>query len=78
MTLRGTSTQSSASSNGNSNSTPANTSASSAGSGSLASAFARGDGQRHGSTESTATVRGLSGQRSAPMRVNTANRKLAQ
>lgn len=66
MTLRG---------NSNKSSTSKDSSASSSGTASLASAFSRGDGQRHGSTESTDTVRGIGGQR---MRVNTANKKLAQ
>lgn len=76
MTLRGTHNKSSGNTSGTSN--PVDSNASGAG-GSLASAFGRSDGQRHGSTESTDTVRGSGGgQRAVPMRVNTANKKLAQ
>lgn len=75
MTLRGHSNKSSASASSN-NKDSVSSGASSGGS--LASAFGRGDGQRHGSTESTDTVRGLGRQRGEGMRVNTANKKLAQ
>jgi hypothetical protein len=79
MTLRGNSNKSSASGSTNAPSAAHKDSTSSSGSGSLAAALGRGDGQRHGSTESTDTVRGPGVQRGAgPMRVNTGNKKLAQ